>query len=153
MTATSNLRELAIELYIAAPIEKVWHAMTERMHEWWCPAPWRIEIIEQDWRAGGRSAMVMHGPDGESIWNEGIFLEVTPGVRFVTTDALTADWQPQGPMMVGIWEIRPEGEGTRYRAAARHWTDEAMEEHKAMGFEQGWSICADQLALLVEESA
>jgi hypothetical protein len=29
---------------------------------------------------------------------EGVLLEVTPGVRFVSTDAVTADMQPQDPI-------------------------------------------------------
>jgi uncharacterized protein YndB with AHSA1/START domain len=48
--------ELSVTCFIAAPPEKVWHAMTQRQEEWWCPRPWRTEIIEQDKRAGGRSA-------------------------------------------------------------------------------------------------
>jgi len=64
-----------------------------------------------------------------------------------------ADWTPQKPFMVGIFEIEPDGEGTLYRATARHWTQEAMEEHRTMGFDQGWGAVADQLATLAEESA
>jgi len=66
------------------------------------------------------------------------------------TDAITADLQPAGAFMIGIWELEPEGTGTRYTARARHWTDEAMNQHKAMGFEQGWAVCMDQLAALCE---
>ena len=144
--------ELSITRFIAAPPTTVWHIMTTRMTEWWCPRPWTIEIIELDWRAGGRTAMLMQGPDGERIPVDGIFLEVTPQRRFVTTDALTANWQPQNPFMIGIWEIAPEGSGTRYKASARHWTAEALEQHKALNFEAGWSVCADQLAALAESS-
>jgi uncharacterized protein YndB with AHSA1/START domain len=52
--------------------------------------------------------------------------------------------------MLGIWEIAPEGSGTRYTARARHWTSESMLHHKEMGFEEGWGICADQLKALCE---
>lgn len=122
------------------------------------PAPWRIEIIQQDWRAGGRSAMVMLGPEGERHPHDGIFLEVTPGVRFVTTDAavIGPDGRllPQGPFMIGGWEIaatKVDGvDGTRYTAWARHWTDEDRQSHEAMGFTGGWQACADQLKTLCE---
>ena len=53
-------------------------------------------------------------------------------------------------MMIGFWEIEPEGSGTRYTARARHWTDEAKAQHEAMGFEAGWGACADQLKALCE---
>lgn len=49
-----------------------------------------------------------------------------------------------------VWEIEPEGDGTRYTARARHGTDEAMKQHAAMGFEEGWDACADQLKDLAE---
>lgn len=156
MTGTpEGLKELTVTRHIAAPPEVVWHALTERQAEWWCPKPWTVEIVAQDRRPGGRAAMVMHGPDGEHMPQEGIYLAYEPGRRFVTTDALvldaaTGDFAPAGPFMVGIWEIAPEGEGTRYTARARHWTQEAMQQHAAMGFVEGWTICADQLAALCE---
>ena len=144
-------RELSLERYIDAPPQAVWRVMTERMAEWWCPKPWTTEIVEQDWRAGGRAAMIMRGPNGEEMPQEGVFLEVVPGERFVSTDAFSAGWRPAGPFMVGTWEIAPEGAGTRYRASARHWTDEALEQHRSMGFEQGWGAVADQLKALAEQ--
>lgn len=152
MTAqdTPPLLELSIERHIAAPPDAVWHAMTARIEEWWCPKPWRAEVIEQDWRSGGRSAMVMHGPNGEVSPGEGVFLEVVPGRRFVFTDAFRVGWIPQGPFMVGFFEIAPDGAGTHYRAGARHWDAERYDQHKAMGFEDGWRAAAAQLAALVE---
>lgn len=144
------MNELSITRTIAASPEKVWDIMANRQEEWWCPAPWRIEMLAQDRRAGGRSAMIMRGPDGEEMPQEGIFLEWTEGKRFVTTDAVTSAFEPAGPFMIGIWEIEPEGDHTRYTARARHWSEDAMKQHEDMGFEEGWSQCADQLAALAE---
>jgi uncharacterized protein YndB with AHSA1/START domain len=145
---------LSVTRYIAAAPETVWHVMTERQMEWWCPLPWRAEVIEQDWRAGGRAAVVMKGPDGEVHPHDGIFLEVTPGVRFVSTDAFVKGkdgaFMPAGPFMVGSWEIEPEGAGTRYTATARHWNEETTKSHADMGFTEGWGACADQLVTLCE---
>lgn len=144
------MNELSISRYIAASPEKVWDVLTNRQEEWWCPKPWYITIIEQDRRPGGRSAMMMHGPDGEEVPQDGIYLAWDEGRRFISTDAVTADFMPSGPFMIGIWEIAPEGTGTRYTASARHWTEEAMKQHAEMGFEQGWGACADQLQALCE---
>jgi uncharacterized protein YndB with AHSA1/START domain len=147
--------ELSVTRYIDAPPARVWQATTERQEEWWCPAPWRAEIVTQEWRAGGRSEMVFKGPDGEEMPQNGTFLEVTPGVRFVATDAAVRDangeWRPSGPFQIGIWEIAPEGSGTRYTARSRHWTRETLEQHRDMGFVEGWTACADGLARLCEE--
>jgi uncharacterized protein YndB with AHSA1/START domain len=142
--------QLSITKYIAAPPEKIWQIMTERFSEWWCPTPWRAEIDNVEWRSGGRFDTTMYGPDGEVVPGRGIFLEVTPPSRLVFTDAVDADWNPQGPFMVGMFELQPEGDGTRYTASARHWTKEAMEQHEQMGFTQGWGAVADQLARLAE---
>lgn len=151
MTATADTGwELSVTRYIAAPPETVWQMMTERQTEWFCPLPWRAEVVEQDWRAGGRSAMMFKGPEGEEMPQEGIFLDVTPGVRFVTIDAVKGEFMPSEPFMIGIWEIAAEGEGTRYTGRARHWTEQACQQHRDMGFEAGWGAAADQLVALCE---
>lgn len=144
------MHELSITRLIAASPATVWDAMVNRMEEWWCPAPWRARIVVQDRRPGGRSAMVIHGPEGEEMPQEGIYLAYEEGRRFAVTDAVSADLVPSGPFMVGIWEIAPEGEGTRYTARARHWSEEAMHQHRDMGFEPGWNAAADQLQALCE---
>lgn len=146
-------RTLSVSTHIAASPALVWEILTTRQEDWWCPKPWRVEIVEQDWRAGGRAAMTMHGPNGETMPNEGVFLEVVPGERYVVTDAFTVGWKPAGPFMVGIWEVAPEGEGTRYTGSARHWTAEACEQHRSMGFLEGWGVVAEQLKALCEAEA
>jgi uncharacterized protein YndB with AHSA1/START domain len=146
----TDIYELSIERHIAAPPETVWKVMTERTAEYWCPKPWTTEIIDLEWRAGGRAQMVMHGPDGERSPQDGVVLEATPNRRFVFTDAFSGDWVPHKAFMVGIFELTPDGDGTRYRASARHWDEESMKRHDEMGFAQGWSAVADQLAELAE---
>lgn len=143
-------RELSVTRFIDAPPSKVWDVMTRRQEEWWCPVPWRAEIDEQDRRAGGVCNMTFHGPDGEKEPQNGIYLAFEEGRRFVTTDAVTGNFEPSGPFMIGIWEIEPEAGGTRYTARARHWSDETRNQHEEMGFAEGWGACADQLKALCE---
>lgn len=146
----ADTRELSLTRYIDAPPETVWDVMVNRQEEWWCPKPWRAEIDHQDRRPGGRCDMTFYGPDGEQSPQNGIYLAFDGGRRFVTTDAVQGDFEPHGPFMIGIWEIEPEGRGTRYTARARHWTDETKAEHEKMGFAEGWGACADQLQALCE---
>ena len=143
--------ELSITRRIAAPPERVWQVMTDRMAEWWCPKPWRAEVDRLDRKAGGVTQITMYSPDGEVERMPGLILAWDEGRRFAFTDAIHDDLEPAGPFMIGIFSIEPEEGGTRYRAAARHWTQEDMERHKAMGFEEGWAAVADQLAALCEE--
>ena len=153
MDAKDEQLELSVERLIDAPVDIVWQVWTERTEEWFCPKPWRVEIVEQDLRPGGRSELIMRGPDGEEIPMEGVFLEVVPQQRIVSTDAFKAGWVPQGPFMVAVTEFEDQGGRTLYRARARHWTREAKEQHEAMGFQQGWSKVAEQLAELAEAEA
>ena len=142
--------ELTITRYIEAAPELVWQVMTERMEEWWCPLPWRAEVVRLDRYPGGTSMVRMHGPDGKINEHPGFVLAWDNGHRFALTDAIKPDLTPDGPFMIGIWEIAAEGDGTRYTATARHWSEEATLRHKEMGFEQGWGTCADQLRELCE---
>lgn len=116
----TETRELSVTRYIDAPPAKVWDAMVNRQSEWFCPAPWRAEVDHQDRRAGGRCETTFYGPDGEVVPQKGIYLAFDEGRRFVTTDAAVIgedrDFEPAGPMMIGFWEIAPEGSGTRYTA-------------------------------------
>ncbi len=146
----SSANELSVTRFIAAPPAKVWQVMTERQEEWWCPKPWRAEIDRQDKRPLGACDMTFYGPDGEKEPQNGVYLAYDEGRRFVTTDAVTADFQPAGPFMIGIWEIAPEGDGTRYTARARHWSEDTARQHEEMGFTEGWGVCADQLKALCE---
>lgn len=142
--STPNL-ELTVERLIDAPVAAVWTAWTQHTEEWFCPEPYRVEIHDQDLRAGGRSRLTMYGPDGEVMPMEGVYLEVVPERKIVSTDALTADWVPQGPFMVAVTEFIPQGDKTLYRASARHWTEAALKQHETMGFHEGWGIVAGQL--------
>ncbi len=137
--------DLSITRLIDAPLDAVWRAWTDHFAEWFVPRPWTVEVIAQDLRPGGSSALVMRGPNGEENAVEGVYLEVTPRVRIVSTDAFAADWTPQTPFMLRIDSFADEGGRTRYTATARHWTAEARDSHAAMGFEQGWGAAADQL--------
>ena len=146
----ANNHELTIVRTIAAPPAKVWDIMTNRIDEWWCPKPWRAEFDTLERKPGGVSNCKMYGPDGEVHPHPGTVLAWDEGRRFAFTDAIVGDLEPAGPFMIGIWSIEPDGNGTRYTAVSRHWTDEDMQRLAEMGFEEGWGACADQLQALCE---
>jgi uncharacterized protein YndB with AHSA1/START domain len=145
-----ELHELSVTQLIDAAPADVYRVWTERLAEWWCPRPWTTEVVAIDLRAGGAFHTILRGPAGESNDVTGVFLEVVPGQRIVTTDALAPGWVPQEPFMVGLWTFAAEGAKTRYTAAARHWNAETIRQHEAMGFHDGWSAVALQLKALVE---
>lgn len=151
----SDRRELGVTRLIQASPETVWRIYTERTAEWFCPRPWTTPVVDWDLRAGGRCNTTLQSPEGERHSYEGVFLEVDPGRRLVSTGAMSAGWTPQNGDMhfIRIDTFEPEGDATRYTARALHWTAEAADKHRAMGFEAGWGAVADQLAELAEGEA
>ena len=153
MSEPTAPHELSITRLIAAPPDTVYRVWTERLGEWWAPRPYTTPNVDLDLRPGGRALMGMRTPDGADIPGEGVFLEVEPNAKRVFTNAFRAEWIPQEPFMVVIVTFEPESGGTRYTARVRHWDEETLKRHEAMGFAQGWGIGAGQLAALAEAEA
>ena len=146
------IHELTLTRLIDAPREKIYRAWTEPelMKQWFAPAPFTTPVVEVDVRPGGASYIVMRGPDGKEYPNHGVYLEVVPNEKLVSTDAYTSAWTPSAkPFMTLVLTFEDEGGKTRYTARALHWTKEDCKAHEDMGFHQGWGQCADQLAALV----
>lgn len=152
MTATpTDDRELVLTRLIDAPRENLYRCWTEPalLKQWFAPKPYETPVVEVDVRPGGSSLFVMRGPDGQDMANRGVYLEVVPNERLISTDAFTEAWQPSAkPFMTLILSFQKQGDKTLYTARVRHWTAEDREAHEKMGFHVGWGICTDQLAAL-----
>jgi uncharacterized protein YndB with AHSA1/START domain len=145
-------RELVLTRLINAPREKVYRAWTEPelLKQWFAPKPYTTPIVEMDVRPGGSAYFVMRGPDGKDLPNRGVYLEVVPNQKLVSTDAYVKAWEPSDkPFMTLILTFEDEAGKTRYTARVRHWTVADREAHEKMGFHGGWSLCTDQLEALV----
>ena len=153
MTGSSDLLELAVERRIAAPPAIVWRAWTERLGDWWAPRPWTTPRWTVEARPGGRFQTDMRSPEGQEMPGEGVILEAVPNERIVFTSVFRQGWIPQPGELgfVGVFTFDADGDGTRYAARARHWSEDVMKRHEAMGFVQGWRLCAAQLAEIAEE--
>ncbi len=146
--------ELVVEREMNIPRDKLYRCWTEPelLKEWFCPKPWTVARAELDVRAGGSSLIVMRNPEGEEFPNPGVYLEVVPNERIVSTDAYTSAWVPsERPFMTAIVTFEDLGGGkTRYTARARHWSEEHRTAHEAMGFHEGWGKATDQLEELAQ---
>ena len=77
----------------------------------------------------------------------GDVLVVDAGGFFPETDAERG----AGPFMIAEVTFEDLGDGrTKYRAVARHWTEETKKQHEEMGFEPGWTQTAKQLEALAK---
>jgi uncharacterized protein YndB with AHSA1/START domain len=147
--APEGARELVIARRVAASPAALYRCWTDPalIPRWFCPKPWRAEVLKMDVRPGGGSQMMFHGPNGESFPNNGVYLEVAPNKKIVFTDAFSEGWKPtENPMFTGEVTFEDLGNGeTLYVARARHWTEESARKHAEMGFHEGWGICAEQM--------
>jgi uncharacterized protein YndB with AHSA1/START domain len=150
MTDFPQDRELVLTRLIDAPRDKVFRCWTDPdlIPRWFTPPPWTVSKAEVDLRPGGKNNIVMNGPNGEVVLNEGTYLDVVPDAKLVFTDAFTEGFAPKDgvPFMVATLTFEEaEGGKTHYTARVRHWTAEAKQQHEAMGFHTGWGISTDQL--------
>lgn len=87
-TATQSDREIVITRIFNAPRQLVYEVWTnpERIAQWWGPEGFTTRVTELDLRPGGRSRYVMVDPDGTEYPAKGVFREIIPFERIVTTD-------------------------------------------------------------------
>lgn len=151
---SAHAHELTLTRTFDAPRDVVFRCFTDPklLMQWFAPKPWTITSTDMDVRPGGVFNFVMRSPEGEDYPNEGIFLEVVPNEKIVTTDGLAPGFKPAGkPFMVAEMTFEDLGGGkTRYTATARHWSAEDKTAHEQMGFNEGWGQTADQLGALAK---
>ena len=78
-----------------APRALVWAAWTDPEHlaNWWGPVEYPATSIDMDVRTGGRWRNCLHGVhDGRDLWQNGVFIEVTPPERIV----MSFVWETHG---------------------------------------------------------
>ena len=154
VTDTTQPAELMITRMFDVPPAAVYDAWTQAdlLKQWFAPHPWTVSNAELDVRPGGTSLIVMNDGQGNEFPSRGVYLDVVENERIVFTDAYTEAWQPsQKAFATIIVTFEAVGRGTRYTARARHWSAADREMHVNMGFEAGWSMCADQLGALLDK--
>lgn len=82
-------RELVITRMFDAPREKVWKAWTdpESVKRWWGPKYFTAPVCKIDFRVGGTYLFSMRSPEGEDFWSTGVYREIVPLERIVSTDS------------------------------------------------------------------
>lgn len=140
--------DLLLERELNAPRDLLWRCWTtpEHLVHWFVPKPHRVTDCRLDLRVGGACNTTFE-VDGKRMENNGVYLEVIPNEKLVFTDAFTEGWKPApDPFLTAILTFADAGPGrTRYTALARHRSKEAADQHKAMGFFEGWGTVATQL--------
>lgn len=161
-TSAQSEREIVITRVFNAPRELVFKAWTQPNHiaQWWGPQGFTTRVTELDLRPGGRWRYVMISPDGTEYPVKGVFREILPPERIVTSDefdegveqALNADL-PQGIVMTAMFE--DVNGKTKLTLQIVHASQSDRRKHEEMGVVGGWNSsfdCLDEfLAKQVEQ--
>ena len=153
----SDNNDLKLERLLDAPRDLVWKAWTDAEHikRWWAPRPYQTPEVEIELRPGGKFYTRMTGPDGFDYKGNACILEVVDGERIVWSSALLPGYRPNifaddgcnGFPFTAIHTFEDAGDGkTRYTATVLHKDAKDAQAHDAMGFQDGWGTCAEQLA-------
>ncbi|MBW4655980.1 MAG: SRPBCC domain-containing protein [Kaiparowitsia implicata GSE-PSE-MK54-09C] len=143
-------RTLVITRVFNAPRDLVWQVWTDPNHiaQWWGPRGFTTRVDEMDLRPGGQSRYVMIGPDGTEYPAKGVFKEVVPPERIVSTDEFGEGYDtlidadlPQGMVMTTLFEDL--GHQTKLTLEILHPTVEDRRKHEAMGVVAGWHSSLD----------
>jgi uncharacterized protein YndB with AHSA1/START domain len=156
--------DLSFERIVDVTPEQIWAAWTQPEHivHWFTPVPWQTVSARIDLRAGGEFYTVMRSPEGQEFPNSGCYLELIPNRKLVWTNVLQAGFRPApndaidgcGPFLfTAIVKMEPHPSGSKYTAYVLHQTEAGCEQHKGMGFEQGWGAALDQLCAYMKSLA
>ncbi len=149
--------DLQLERILDAPRELVWKAWTDAEHikRWWAPRPYETPECEIELKPGGKFYTRMTGPDGFDYSGTACVLEVVPGERIVWSSTMREGYRPNefaddgcnGFPFTAVHRFEDAGDGkTRYLALVLHANAKDRDAHAAMGFDQGWGTCAEQMA-------
>jgi uncharacterized protein YndB with AHSA1/START domain len=146
-------KEIVITREFQAPRQLVWDVWTkpEHIEKWWGPRGFTTRVTAMDFRAGGKWNYVMTGPDGMEYPVNGVFSEVTPPERIVTTDEFGDDYEqrmpgvdlPKGLVATAVFDDL--GTRTRLTLTTSHATVEDRKKHDAMGVVAGWNSSFDKM--------
>jgi uncharacterized protein YndB with AHSA1/START domain len=146
-------REIAMTRVFDAPRSLVFDAYTKpELLKRWAGGPpgWNLVECEVDLRVGGAWRWVIKGPEGERMALGGVYLDVVPPERLVSTEAYDEPWY-EGEATSMLVLIEREGRTTMtttVRYASRVVRDGVLKTGMAEGFGAGLDRMAELLASL-----
>lgn len=136
-------RTLTLKKTFDTPIELVWEAWTQPEHiaRWWGPNGMPIQIVEHNFKVGGKWKYVMTMPNGSDFISNGVYSEIVRFEKIITSANFI-------PMTEGV-EIRAlfekNGKKTNFTFSVVHPTEEYCRQQEKMGFYNGWGSALDRL--------
>ena len=133
-----------------APLVNVWRAYTESelLDQWWGPAPWRAETKLMNFIVGGFWLYAMVAPDNQKHWGRMNYIAINHLKNFEVEDGFCdedGNMNPALPVSKGHNVFTETANGTRVAFRMIYPTEADIQKIVEMGFEEGISICLDQL--------
>jgi uncharacterized protein YndB with AHSA1/START domain len=130
-----------------APRDLVWRCITEAdlIKQWYGPRGHEMVLCEHDIRVGGAWRNVSRTPGGKTVGFRGIYKEITPTTRLVSTESF--DDFP-GDSLVTITLAEQAGK-TTFQLLASYPSKEVRDIVLASGMEHGAAESYDRLNELV----
>jgi uncharacterized protein YndB with AHSA1/START domain len=136
-------RILTIKKTLNAPRKLVWDAWTNSDHivRWWAPAGMKVSVVKHEFKVGGEWKYVMPMPDGSEFISEGVYSEIVPFEKIVTS----ADFKPMTEGVVLHVLFEEAGDKTNFTFSVVHPTEEYCKQQEKMGFYNGWGSAFDRM--------
>jgi uncharacterized protein YndB with AHSA1/START domain len=145
---TPSDREIVVTRIVDAPRRLVFEAWTnpEYLPRWMLGPPgWTMPVCEIDLRPGGEWHFVWRHADGSEMDMRGVYREITPPERLVSTESWGGNW----PETLNTLLLAEEDGKTTITVTILYPSKEARDAALQTGMTQGMSQSFDRLAELV----
>ncbi|HYL09340.1 MAG TPA: SRPBCC family protein [Candidatus Acidoferrales bacterium] len=147
---TRGDREIVITREFDAPRRLVFEAFTkpELVKQWLLGPPgWSMPVCEIDLRVGGKYRYVWRHADGREMGIGGVYREVAPPERLVSTEVFDEAWYPGEA--VGTLVLAERGGKTTVTQTILYQSREARDGVLKSDMEKGVAMSYDRLAELL----
>lgn len=145
---TPSDREIAMTRVFDAPRRLVFQAWTspEHLPQWLLgPEGWTMPVCEIDLRPGGAWRFVWRRSDGTEMEMHGVYREVVPPERLVSTESWGGDW----PETLNTLVLAEEDGRTTITNTILYPSKEARDAALKTGMKDGVAASFDRLAELL----
>ena len=149
---TPSDREVVMTRVFDAPRRLVWDAWTnpEHLPHWMLgPDGWTMPVCEIDLRPGGSWHFLWRRADGTEMGMRGLYKEVVPPERLVSTESWGGDW----PETINTLTLTEEGGKTTVTQRVLYPSKEARDAALKTGMKDGVAASFDRLAAYLRTRA
>jgi uncharacterized protein YndB with AHSA1/START domain len=156
VTKDLKAKSISVSREFSASMESVWQAYTDPkiLDQWWGPAPWRAETKTMNFTPGGYWLYAMVGPENQKHWARMNYIAINRPDSIDIEDIFCDENgtpNPDLPASKGQLLFAKTASGTRVTFNMIYPTEADLQKIVDMGFEQGISICFEQLDELLKK--